>query len=228
MKKIITLAAVIALLLFGKNAQAGLISETDIISDWSATTSLVVNSSSARWGLSNNTISNGGNRNGSLVSDFVSVGDFTFSASIRPSGDNDYVGLVFGWQDNNNAYGFGWGGGGVGSLNGISLFKEVAGVRTRLVSNTLSWTSNVTYDFTVGRSGNDIFARISQAGAMLFSVNLADQAFTQGNVGFDSYSQTVSFNNVNYITSSTSEPASFLIFALGLAGLGFVRRKNQA
>ena len=122
-------------------------------------------SRNATWnvGSGNNAIQNS-NSYGTLVSDFVETGDFSFfgtmTATTASFNDNDIMGIVFGWQDDMNHYRLGWEQGGFNDAcsgaSGMWLVEEVAGVSTILFQTEQFWADLVEYNFIVGRSGNDI------------------------------------------------------------------------
>lgn len=230
--KVLALAGLVLAGMAGQ-LEAGFIAESDVFNNWSRQADFITNANSANWALSGTTIRVTNNGSGALISDFTQTADFSFSTSIQANGDNDLMGIVFGWQDQNNTYGLTWGGGGVGSqLNGIHLFREVAGVRTSLASLGGNWASNAVYGFSVARNGGNLSVAITstQNNTTLFSQVVSDSTFLTGMVGFDVYSQaaTFSFGNTQFSqVSDVPEPTSIAMWGLGALGLTFARRKRR-
>jgi len=225
------IAALAVLTASSSMANAVPISETNIINNWTSAASPIGNSNNNIWSQSGNTVTNSNNTIGSLISDFTQSTDFTFSTQIRANNDNDLMGLVFGWQDMDNTYMLSWGGGGVPGIgyNGIYLTSEVGGVRTNMAFSSNLWSIGVTYDFTVGRTGDTIFASIDQGATNLFTANYVDTSFLSGNVGFTTYSQDSSFGfgNTDYSTRTVPEPSILALMIAGLIGfVGLARRKQ--
>lgn len=172
------------------------------------------------------------NQDGTIVSDFTFTGDFTFSGSMTATqavfNDDDNMGLVFGWQDENNHYRLGWEQGGYGDISGargMYLVKEVAGVSSILFQNpTLYWQDLVAYNFVVGRSGNDI--SFSLGGE---NQTFTDTTFMSGRVGFFTESQTAQFGGLASVPqapgSSVPVPAPLALLGFGLVALGLRRAR---
>lgn len=171
------------------------------------------------------------NSYGTLVSDFTTLGDFSFSgfmnATTASFNDNDILGLVFGWQDNQNHYRLGWEQGGYNDISGASgmfLIQEIAGVSTILFQQEIFWNDNTQYNFLLGRTNNDIS----------FSLNGVNQSFTNtsfmgGKVGFYTESQTAHFGGLSsapQAPSTVPEPSTLMIFALGVIGLASRKLKK--
>ncbi|MBD5779533.1 VPDSG-CTERM sorting domain-containing protein [Pelagicoccus sp. NFK12] len=234
-KKLATLLSA-AICVAASTTHAVSISESDIVSNWDsgASTGYRIQyggtNNNSSWIQSGNTVASNGNRTGSLVSDFVASGDWSFSTKIRNNGDNDFSGIVFGFQDIANSYVLGWGGGGVSGLNGIQLFKGVAGVKTLLASQAGNWASNVTYDFIASRSGNNLTATIKNGATTIFSQTVVDTSFMTGKVGFDTYSQNTSFSfgSTDFTSNTQGVPDSGSTLALlGFAFAGVVAFKRR-
>lgn len=171
------------------------------------------------------------NSYGTIVSDFTFTGDFNFSGSMTPTtavfNDNDILGLVFGWQDESNHYRLGWEQGGYNDISGASgmfLVRELAGVSTILFQQEAFWSDNVTYNFIVGRAGNDISFNLGG-----IAQSFTDTTFMSGNVGFYTESQTAMFGGLASAPtppgSSVPEPTILALMGLGLAGIGWKRQK---
>lgn len=206
------------------------LANTDIIANWTAQDDPVTGVNNGLWNVSGTSVSNGGNRTGALISDFSSTGDFSFSSTITPVGDDDLFSLAFGWQDSDNTYLLGWGGGGVsswGNWNGIQLSRFDSGVATDLVSQATNWSAG-TYTLEVGRSGQNIFASITQGVNTIFSASVVDTTYMTGNVGFQTWSQFAQFDQNDFTDSSgqVSIPSVMALFTLGLVGMGAARRKR--
>ena len=184
MRRKLLILALLGVFLLGAAgfAAAATISVNDILSDWTQTHDFLTNTSDAIWQNSSGDLWNGGNRHGTIVSDFTTVSAYSFSARLRSLGDNDLMGLVFGWQDFDNTYSLTWGGGG-GSYDGIHIYKEVSGSRISLASSTVLWSPNIWYDFSVAKSGSQYSLSIDQGSTNIFSATVTDSAFATGNVG---------------------------------------------
>lgn len=189
---------------------------------------------SASWnvGSGNNAIQNS-NSNGSLVSDFVENGDFSFfgtmTATMASFNDNDIMGIVFGWQDDMNHYRLGWEQGGYNDggsgASGMWLVQEVSGVSTILFQTEQFWTDLVEYNFIVGRSGNDISFSLDGV-----SQTFTNTSFMSGKVGFYTESQTANFSGLTSVPQAPEDldevPAPAPLGLLGLAlGMLAIRRK---
>jgi hypothetical protein len=174
------------------------------------------------------------NSYGTIVSDFVTTGDFTFDGSMTPTtaagNDNDILGIVFGWQDQSNHYRLGWEQGGFNDISGASgmfLVKEVAGTSTILFQQEIFWTDNVDYNFVVGRSGNDISFSLNG-----INQSFTDTAFMSGKVGFYTESQTARFGGLASdptppdTDAEVPVPAPLALIGLGL--LGFAVRYKRS
>lgn len=191
-------------------------------------------SRNATWnvGSGNNAIQNS-NSYGTLVSDFVETGDFSFfgtmTATTASFNDNDIMGIVFGWQDDMNHYRLGWEQGGFNDAgsgaSGMWLVEEVAGVSTILFQTEQFWADLVEYNFIVGRSGNDISFSLDGV-----SQTFTNTSFMSGRVGFYTESQTANFSGLTSVPQAPDNlgkvPAPAPLGLLGLAlGLLAIRRK---
>jgi hypothetical protein len=170
---------------------------------------------------------------GTIVSNFSFTGDFNFNGTMTPTtfefNDDDILGLVFGWQNQSNHYRLGWEQGGYNDsgsgASGLFLVRELAGVSTILFQQEIFWADNVSYNFLVGRSGNNISFNING-----ISRSFLDTTFMSGKVGFYTESQTARFGGLAsapQAPNAVTEPSTLAILGLGLLGLG-LRRKSKA
>jgi hypothetical protein len=107
-----------------------------------------------------------GNSSGTLVSDVSFVNDFTFSGLFSPTiennhtcvannvcNDNDILGLVFGWEDENNHFRLGWSQADdlldITGKSGMFLVHEQNGVSQTLLHWDYYWLDDALYDFSV-------------------------------------------------------------------------------
>jgi hypothetical protein len=203
---------------------------------WTVQNSPSYNSTGSNWtSVGGNQAIQNLNSYGTLVSNFVETGDFTFSGTLRPTtasfNDNDILGIVFGWQDNQNHYRLGWEQGGYNDASGASgmwLVQELLGVSTILFQAENFWADNTDYNFLAGRSGNDISFSLNG-----ISQSLTNTTFMSGNVGFYTESQTAIFSGLASVPQPPNAvplPAAAFMFAPALLGfMGFRRRaKNLA
>ena len=184
-----------------------------------------------------------GNSQSTVTSDFSQSGDFIYSGTMRAiAGDNDNMGVTFGFADVANHYRLGWEGGGFGDspatpglgssgANGLFLVVEQGGVGSVLFQNaTLNWVLNTDYDFTISRTGNDISFEIMQGVTTLESQTVTDNTFLSGQVGVYTESQSATFANLDHTDLSVvavPEPGTLLVLGFALAGLGFARRRMR-
>jgi hypothetical protein len=162
-------------------------------------------------------------RYGAIVSDFSSTGDFNFSGSLFMPNDSDVAGLLWGFQDRDNHYRLSWDASGrvkrpgltdgpyerpdllAGSnpgqpgSRGLSIIKEVNGVSTFLATNILlPWQKSVSYDYSISRTGDNLFVSLLRGQQTLFSTVLADTTFMSGKVGFNTAGVEVFYGNTQF------------------------------
>ncbi|MCF8403905.1 MAG: PKD domain-containing protein [Bacteroidales bacterium] len=100
--------------------------------------------------------------------------DYVFSGEMMSS-DNDNIGFVFNWQDEQNMYMFDW------ELQTTyrHLVKWENGVQTILASDNIGYTANQWYNFRIYSINNRIIITID--GIEIFDVE--DNTFTNGKAG---------------------------------------------
>ncbi|NUM36008.1 MAG: hypothetical protein HUU50_15810 [Candidatus Brocadiae bacterium] len=169
---------------------------------------------------------------GAKISNIV-MGDGIFSGTFRTTGsDDDMIGFIFGYQDMDNHYRFGWdsydyngGYADLGGTNGMRVIKEVAGTNYFLAQNSTRWQRNVYYNFSVTRSSSNFNVKIVRQSdaAVLMDYTGTDSQFSIGNVGIYTASQSpVYFSN---ISMNVPEPATFLMMFGTFLSILFYKRR---
>ncbi|NRA28821.1 MAG: VPLPA-CTERM sorting domain-containing protein [Parvularculaceae bacterium] len=174
---------------------------------------------------------------GILYSNNSLSGDVEFTGTMTSTGfDNDIMGIVFGFQDNNNYYRMGWEDGGFADASGerdFWLVKEVAGVRTTLFTSGDEWIERRPYDFRIARNGGNLEFSIFDTVSMstIISQTVADMSFMTGAFGVYTESQAASFTNLETNALGAAPvpvPAALPLMAGGLAGIGALRRRKKS
>jgi len=180
----------------------------------------------------------------SLINDNIQ-GDIT----VVTTGDDDYIGFVFGFQSVNDFYLFDWKQGNqAGSLAGFTLAHVTGGVNAIpfgnhqtsaagynvLDTNTgTGWADLTQYEFTIGYNTTNIGVSV-KGGVFASPTNVLSTSgsFASGRFGFYNFSQA----QVRYSgfidnappPAGIPEPASVLMLGLGLVGLAAMRRRRVA
>lgn len=194
-------------------------------------------SDNQRWTLGVGSAAGILNGYGILYSPTDLMGDVEFTGTMTSIGtDNDIMGVVFGFQDNNNYYRMGWEDGGfadASSERDFWLVKEVAGVRTTLFTSNDEWVEQRPYDFRIARNGGNLEFSIFDTLTMstIISQTVADMSFMTGAFGVYTESQAASFTNLETNALGAAPvpvPAALPLMAGGLAGIGALRRRKKA
>ena len=179
---------------------------------------------------------------------FVSSVDYsntTFNGSfgVETTGDDDFIGFIFGATDSNNFFLFDWkqntqtwsGTGEEGftlsRVHGTDVnFWDHSGADIDVLDtdygSTKGWADNTSYGFTLDYTTTGISIAID--GTTIFALSGMSNN-PDGKFGFYNYSQSyVRYQGFEQNPSSVPEPATMLLFGSGLAGLvGFRRRKSN-
>ena len=196
-----------------------------IISNWSQATSPYGDNNTGSWQKSGIYVWNGGNYASAFVSDITTDENFAYSGSMTNNGDNDMMGLVWGWTNAQNNYRLAFGGGGGSEYNGLAVFKEVDDTRTTLYSSSTTWTSGHTYNYTISREGNNLNVLLKDGTTVILDQSFTDNSLMSGQVGFYTHSQSTYYWNIE-VESYIPEPTTFALVAIVLCSIYFLK-KNQ-
>lgn len=183
-----------------------------------------------------------GRKFSTLVSDYGTDGDFTFSGQMRHKSTNakgdGNMGVVFGWTDEDNHYRMGWeyfdteptepwpGDVGSSEQHGFWLIRETAGMDSVLVNIAdLFFEFDVTYDFSIERDGDDILYSLFEDGTKLAAGVITDTTYMSGKVGVYAERNASTFDNLDL--KPIPLPGTLPLLAGGLVLAGFVARRRR-
>ena len=197
-------------------------SPSTMVNNWSSQASPTSGGANANWTVSGSKVYTGGNVDGALISDFTVDHNFALTGTIQNSGDDDSMGLVWGWQNYQNTYFLELGGGGVGGWNGMSVYKKVSGTVTQLAHVSTNWISGHVYNATITKLGTSYSVVVKDGSSSVFTANYSDSAFSSGKVGIHAYSQAAYYWNIG-LDTSVPEPATISLLFCSLLGIIAVR-----
>ncbi len=123
--------------------------------------------------------------------------DYSVSLTMK-SADNDSIGVMFRYLDNDNYYRFSW----HNETKTQQLVKRENGAFKVLAKRTATYTSGRSYSLAISANGSQL--KVAVDGATIFTVT--DTSFADGTIGlYSSSNQGSSFDNVKVIDLSTEK-----------------------
>lgn len=166
---------------------------------------------------------------------------FDGSFGVETTGDDDFIGFVFGYNNSNDFLLFDWKQGNQSyagyapsgftlskiSGSGVNYWDHTGADITVLASDYAGnngWADNTVYNFSLDFTTTGI--KIGIDGTNIFDVS---GSFSSGKFGFYNYSQSqVRYTGFTQeVSQSVPEPSTLAIFALGVMGLASRRFKKN-
>jgi len=213
--------------------------------------------SAGNWVLSNSnqTVTQTVNADPSFYHNNTSLSNYQMDGSWRviTGADDDFMGFVFGFQDASHFYLMDWkqntqdagpdyglaqegftirkiSAPSVASLTLRDFWNSTGATNSTILAtnygSTLGWQDNVLYDFHLEFNSGLFSLEVKQGATSLWSQTVNDNSYTSGEFGFYNFSQQqVEYSG--FQQRIIPEPSTVLLFACGLAGFAWSRRRKS-
>lgn len=148
----------------------------------------------SEWNGSNTLDQSSASSEGYAYAGDISWNNYDFEATIVPTYNTGFIGLLGRYQDSNNFYHFRFNKTG----NTVDLVKKVNGSWTTLGSQSFTATTNTAYVMKMEFDGSSIKCYVD--GFLKF--NVTDSSLSSGRIGFRAYNTSGKFDNISVLSNN--------------------------